>query len=83
MPTVPEPAASLLTESQQEANQNCKRALHAPTAATTLKAVKLSLKAAYVSFQQAVSTTVAADNRHDRWVGTVPPRNVHHLVLFL
>ena len=83
MPPVPEPAASLLTESQQRANCNMTKALHASTHAATLKAVRLSLKAACVHIQQAVSNTATADSNIDRLVATLCPCEMHHLVLIL
>ena len=57
------PAASLLTESQHQANDIMEKALHA---AAHLKGVRLSLQAAYVHIQEAASQTVAADTNSDK-----------------
>ena len=73
IPTAPKPAASLLTEPQQKANLSMEKALHASTDTGKLKAVRLCLKAAYVSIQQAASKTVTADTNSDKWVDTFRP----------
>ena len=66
LPTEPKPETSLLTEPQQQANLNMEKAFHAPTAAAKLKAVRLSLRAAYLSLQQAACNAPPAESNISR-----------------
>lgn len=66
IPTAPKPTARLLTEPEQKANLHMEKALHASTAAAKLTAVRLSLRAAFVSLQQAASKTLTGDANVDR-----------------
>ena len=66
LPTVPEPAASLLTDSQHKIFLYMKKALRVSSDSAKLKSVRLSLKAACVHIQQAASNTGTADTNFDK-----------------